>query len=159
MTGPALAGIFITDGVWLTLKSIGLWDFKSGVPDVELLLSSAGLFTAYDALWKVNSTSMSYSPVFLKGIRNFYCPGVLFLIANGINYFSVIWLLSSTGTFGLILFMQTSLGIWTWPARRISSFCTWVTFFLSLRKSFILPLNLFFRNSSKLSETPNFSSA
>jgi len=105
-----LAGILITDGVWLTLKSIGLCDFKSGVPDVELLLSNAGLFTAYDALWNVNSTSMSCSPVFLKGIRNFYCPGV-FLIARGINYFSVIWLLSSVGTSGLILFMQTSLGI------------------------------------------------
>ena len=124
---------------------------------MELLLKRAGLLTAWDTLWKANSTSISCSPVFLKGILNFCWPD-MFLIARGMCL-SCKRLDSRCGSCGFMLFMQISLGIWTCPASNISSLWIWVTFFLSFRKSFMLPLNLCFKKSSKLSLTPNYSSA
>ena len=78
---------------------------------MELLLKRAGLFIAEETLWNANSTSMSYSPVFLKGILYFYCPG-MFLIARGMCL-SYNMLDSSSGSYGFKLFMHINFGICT----------------------------------------------
>lgn len=109
-----------------------------------------------DCQANLNSTSISYEPMFLNGSLNFCAPVPLygpFLTTIGTTFsflYSVIR--SSRGH-------TRGPGTSTLPARRTSSFWICASFFLSRRNSFMLLPYLIFSKSSKLSRPPNSSSA
>ena len=74
------AGILTAEGtIW---NSTGLYSSEFFDCWLELTRVRAGWLTAWEALWKLNSTSNSCSLMFLKGMRNF-CNPCMFLIAMG----------------------------------------------------------------------------
>lgn len=153
MTEPPFAGTFIVKG-GTTENSMGLWDscccsdpfllsrlsFEDDPLDdlsLEVVAACCGPHITADNFAKLNSTSISYDPRFLKGRRNFWAPVPCcgpFLTTRGTTLSLLYSVINSSR------WQVRGPGTSTFPARSTSSLYYYASFLRSRRNSFMLLL-------------------